>query len=514
LSIVLFGRSELSFRVFDACWQLLVLGTLLSLAVRDGRQWHVGWLAVTLYVLAYYGLGYTDTGEREGFAVLPMLLAAHAVTSTEGRGLRGTIVYGFGGVMGFAVFVIKPPLGLCFGVLWLQALAEAWHRRREGWAALTGSAALTAGFVISAAAAVALLMRLGWWSSYWPILVRKEIPAPIVLGPWQILEMMPRVAAAAVLIGLALSFGLLLMPRGIGPGRPGTAWLRGALRSLIVGAVVFALLLTILYWARWRAVFLRVAGLVIPALGAGLVCTWYGRSRVWRTVMLLGCASFGAILLQGNFNTYQFHPVLAAASYLAAHELIHGLRRFHTDPQSARVWTAVCLAGIAHLGTCHWWRKMTACTTAPYVLAHTTLQDHYANVTRNKTHVASYKTVRRVARRIQALTAENEPIACLFLANRIYLFSQRPPVHGMIYIHDDYRQFHPELMHTIGRRRPKVVLARVTPGLGNTTDLAAIESAVFDKLEEFFGPEARVIRDHYRIAEIIDDVCILQNRES
>ena len=93
-----------------------------------------GWLAASLYALAYYGLGYTQTAQREGFAVLPLLLAVHALAPGQSiheslKGLASRHV--LAGAMCFVAFIIKPPLGLCFGVLWLMELAGLWSRETK-----------------------------------------------------------------------------------------------------------------------------------------------------------------------------------------------------------------------------------------------------------------------------------------------------------------------------------------------------------------------------------------------
>ena len=73
-----------------------------------------------------------------------------------------------------------------------------------------------------------------------------------------------------------------------------------------------------------------------------------------------------------------------------------------------------------------------------------------------------------------------------------------------------YRHMFGEYMQAIRDRRPKVVVARVPERLRGSTDTAAIQAAVFDATEAFFGPCGRVIREHYHLTSLIEDVCILQ----
>ncbi len=521
LSTCLIGRSAIAFRLFDAGWQFLTLAALVALGGRDNRRWAAGWLAAILYALAYYGLGYCHTGQREAFAVLPILLAAHGVVRAASTGRPAWRALGwcfFAGAMGLFAFIIKPPLGLCFGVLWAQAVAGAWRDRREGTPAFAGVAGLTAGFVLSAAASVLVLTRLGSWPGYWPVLMREDprIQGGYITGHWMILEMIPRVAVVSAVIALILGLGFLLtLPRQRRQARVRWGLVVEWLRSLTVAAAVFALLVTALFWPRWRGMLLLAMGILLPALGSVLVRSWTGQSHTWRTVLLLACASLGSVVVQGNFLWYHYSPVLACASLLAANELVDGFRRFSSDRRSTRMWMAVCLAAAFYLGYAHWWRRMSLHTNTPNVLAGTTLSEHYGRVTR-KMEAPSYATSLQVAQRVQELTEETDPIGILFFDTWLYYLAERPPVHDLVYITPEryFKHLYCDFMRTIDERRPKVVLARIPHDLDdiNNADKSGVTAAVFNSLEAFFGPSAGVIRESYRVTEIIDDVCIMQPR--
>ncbi len=511
LASVLVGRSPVALRVFDAGWQLLTLIALVALCVRDGRRWQVGWLAAALYVLAYYGLGYVNTAQREGFAVLPLLLAAHAIAPAGPRGTPGPLVgarHLFAGIMGLAAFALKPPLGLCFGILWLLTLSESWRRRGEGRPAWAGITALTAGFTLAAAAGVGLVVRLGWWDGFWPVLTRRDVPG-YIHGVDIIRAVVPYGVAGLAVIGCVA--WCLRPSRNDRHPVPGQLQSWGWARILTVGAVIFGLLVTVERWPAWQQTFVRLAGLLLPALGAVLLSRWRQRSRIWRVNALLAGASFAALVWQGWFYLYHYPPLLAFAAYLAANEMVDRFKRFNEISPPARIWGVACLAGAAHLAVSTWGWTMTFYTRSPYVLADATLAEHYTRVTKHKTRFPTYETTAQVAERVRALTTESDPIACLLDEPRIYWLSQRPAVYPLVRMQDCYSHKFPGLLRAVCDRMPKVVLARIPRAFRDTTDHGAIQSAVFKELTRYFGPPARMIRQRYRITEIINnDVCILE----
>ncbi len=329
LSTVLVGRSPLALRVFDAIWQLATMGLLVSLAARDGRRSSVGWLAAALYALAYYGTGYVHTAQRDGFAVLPMLLMLHAAVDAVRAGGKGRSL-GMGlvaGVMGFAVFAIKPPLGLCYGAVWIFFLSEVWRRRIDG-RLLAGWLGLTAGFLVAAAAGIAWMMHLGWWSAFVQTMTRSDIPG-YTKGPWMVRQLLPTVGMAIVLmasIAVAVRGGRASSQTKIEVGR-----LPEGVGLWLVGVFVCVVMLTVVQWTEWQPIALGLAGLWVPAVGSVLVCTWAGRSVAWRLVMLTAVASAASIVFQGRFFLYHFHPLIACASW----------RTISTKPglAAARAWS-------------------------------------------------------------------------------------------------------------------------------------------------------------------------------
>jgi|GEM_PF-823494 len=516
LSTLLVGHSPIALRVFDAGWQCLTMVALIALAGRDGRQWSVGWLAATLYALAYYGMGYIHTAQREGFLVLPLLLAIHAVMPTNSGRVRAWIpllTHAFAGIMCFAAFAIKPPMGLCFGFLWIQAVIHAWHERYQGWRAFTAVVGLTVGFISSVTATVTLLAHWGSWAGCWRVLTRADIPG-YISGPDLLREIIPHLAVGFIALALILALTARLRDRERSLSTPHTNssydWLRKSFPAWAAGAATFALLTTNHHWPGWRTGNVPLIGLWLPAFGSVLLCFWSGRSAIWRSNLLLLLASWTAIALQGKFFLYHYPPLFAFVAYLSAHELIRCFRQWDIRSRPATVWAMVCLAATAYLAIDYWWPKMTRQSYAPYVLTSTTLEDHYTQITRHKKRLPNYATTQKVAQRVQALTTENDPIGVLFHETRLYYFSQRPPVHYLIGPHMAYKPLFADFIRTIHEKKPKVLLAQIPRSARQTTDRPKLQSAVFESLEDYFGPLAQVIRKDYSITEVIDDVCILQ----
>ncbi len=515
----LFGREPMDLRLFDACWQAVTLLALITLVGRDRGRWATGLLAAILYALAFYGYGHTNTAEREGFAVLLLLLAAHALlpghdahnncrapgrwTSALGPGLAG--------ILGLMVFAIKPPLGLCFGALWCYELLKAWRDRRDGIRAGARLASLTVGFCAAAATSILILRRLDWWDAYVPVLTGRVFPHGYIQGPWKIRLLLPFLATA--IAGSAVVLAILARRRGRTLTRHNLAPLA---HHLLVVAILAGAMLTVSLWTGWDLLALRIVGLALPALVAVAARPWHRRSETWRISLLLGSAALAALFLQGRFTPYRFAPFMAFAAVLAAGEIAGRLRRLRLDARTPAIWTAACIAGMFHLASVHWWQQMVMYSSSPYVLAGTTLEDHYARLIRAGRVNVDYAVTREVAGIVRGRTRPDEPIALLFYEPHLSYLCRRPPVHRLIETADFHRALFPEFMEAIERRRPGVVIARLRPGLGPQLSLAAasdrtpLEAQLFDDITARFGPCGEVIRRCYRVAEIHGELAILE----
>lgn len=533
LATLLTGGTPLGLRLFDAGWQCLTLAALVLLGARDGGRWQTGWLAAALYVLAYYSAGYVHTAQREGFVVLPLMIAVHALlpphARTRERPIRPALAASsLAGAMCLFVFAVKPPLGMCFGVLWLYALSEGWRSRHlDGWRSLTHVLGLTIGFCAAMAVAIAMLLHLGWWSGLLTTLTRDDVPG-YIRGPGLIRLILPYLAVGVPLALLAAG-GIALGHRPRGPvsttRRPSVITERCAVRQGLhagtVLLVVFGLLLTLQRWDGWQQCMIRLVGLFLPAVGFVCVRSWARLTVVQRYALLLAAASLTAVALQGWFFLYHLFPVLAFASYLASCEIVDRLRRLERSSPGARVWTMACLGGILHLAVSTWGWTMTFYTASPYVLHDTTLAEHYTRITRHRPTYPTYATTAAAARRVRELTGPDDPIACLINEPRLYYLSQRPAAHPMIIPSPAFAPMFEDFIRTLHETRPPVLLARVprpardqAPADQITVagETEAINEAVFREAEAHFGPSVRLLIEHYHVTDVIDDVCILQPR--
>lgn len=507
LSSKLFGQTAIAFRCFDACWQALTLLALILIGYRAQKRWIGGILAALLYALAYYGLGYMQTGQREDFAVLLLLVAVHAVarphSEREGGFVSVGLPYLVAGVMGCLVFMIKSPLGLCYGCLWCWTLAEAWKHRDQGRRAWAGLLGLTGGFVFAFLAVAALLVHLGWWHEFWRVLIRADMH-DYAGGPDMIRSLIPELMIGALLIVILTGAGWLSR---------GFSWNSDTWRRLAwvpTCILAYVLLMTVYRWPLWRVFIVAPCmGLLLPAAGSIFSRGWTDRSRIGRICIMLAAAAMIALFIQGRFSPYQATPFLAFAAVLAAEELVAQWPRLNLGLREG-AWATVCLAAVMQMAVGLWGWSMTAFSREPYVLASMTLDEHYDRVTKHKLKYARHQTTAKVAQRVQELTNDHDPILLLFHDPRVFYYCQRPPVCRFMLILGEFRHKFPEIMDTTRERKPKVVLARTPQSCLGSDNLVAIQSAVFDEAEAVFGSAGHVIREHYRLTERIGEICLLQ----
>jgi len=498
LSTRLVGSSPVALRLFDAGWQALTLLALIGLAGRDGRCRTVGWIAAGLYALSYYSMGYVHTAQREGFAVLPLLLMLHLVI--RGNSARWCKTRFFAaGALGLFVFSIKPPLGLAFGAVWLYTIAAAWRHRRGGLRALHPVALLTLGFLAAAAAGVALIAHAGSWDACWGVLSRRDMPG-YVQGPKLIRTILPGIVVGAAALAVCLVVASKTRARGV---------LSQPVRTWAIGCMLFTLLLSCRQWLGWQHVLVCFSGLWIPAFASLIRTEWRERSETWQLTTAMLLAVTAAVILQGQFFLYHLPPMLALAAYLAATEIVDAFSTMSASGASRPVWPVLCLGSIAYLIAGQWWPTMSFVTAHPHVLAGTNLADHYTSITKHKLSCPTYATTIKATDRIRELTREDEPIATLFHEARIYYFARRPAVYKLLCMQSIYAHMFADYMQAIHDRRPKVIVARIPERLRESGDLHAIEAAVFNEAESFFGPPARTIRELYHVTERIDDLCLL-----
>ncbi len=521
LSILLFGTEPWSLRAFDACWQAATLAVLIGFMGRVSGRWTAAWTGAALYAAVYYGGGYIHTAQREGFAVLPLLVMAWAVVAagpavvSGGAGSesmdsrRRVPLHLLAGTAGFFAFSMKPTLGLCYGVLWLLLLVEGWTARRTAAGAFVSLAALSVGFVGAAAGGAALLLYAGMWTSLGGAMtLGAQVPGGYVQGAALARSLFAPLVAVllpAALLGWWLSG---LGRPSAGTGRTGR--MRRCARITVGAAAVAGLLLLTRRWPEAREPLWSMAGLLVPAVGAIVRDAGGASSRGRRVCVLVAAANFAGVCVQGWFFLYHMLPLMAFAACLTALELDEGFQRARIGEGRISGWWIACCGAVLYLLIGFWGGTMTRFSDRFFVLAGTDLVGHYERVTRPKTRYPHYGTSMRVAERIRALTGPDEPIALLFREPRIYHLARRPPTHPLLVINEWTAPLFGDFLQAIADRRPRVVVARVPESARGLQDAAAVQEALFADAEAFFGPPGRIIRQAYRLSEVIDDVAILR----
>ena len=160
-------------------------------------------------------------------------------------------------------------------------------------------------------------MHLGWWSAFVETITRSDVPG-YTKGPWMVRQMMPAVLA---------DHGGCRRGGCCRRSMPGCD--ERAIRDWKIGLLPDSLRI----WAV--AVFVCVVMLTVCAsgrIGSRLRSGWrdYGY-RLWDRcccvsgqegrlsgdlMMLTGAAGAAAVVFQGRFFLYHFHPLVAYASYL------------------------------------------------------------------------------------------------------------------------------------------------------------------------------------------------------
>jgi hypothetical protein len=516
MSTKLVGSSPLAFRVFDALWQACTLIALAVAGARVSGRGVAGLLAAVLYALAYYSTGYVHNGQREAFTVLPLVLACLLTVWSKppknayGEPSRGSIClrHALAGALCVFVVTIKPPLGLCFGMLWLIACVFAWQDRRQEWPVLLPITGLTLGFCAALGLASGALIYLDWWEGFFSsVILRQDVPG-YIRGPELVRELIPWLlpAAGALFVFVACAH------RRLRPAHPTETLLRTEenWRVFFGGMIVFTLLLTLQRWDEWFQFFIRMGGLLIPAGAALLICPWRRRPRAWCACACMMAAATAAMLIQGRFFLYHGFPLLAFAALLTAHEILSGWQHVRSTRTYPGPMLTACLAGALHLGIVTWGWMMTIYTTEPYMLADHTLDEHYDRITRHKPRYPIWSDITAAAQFVRERTAENEPVACLINEPRLYYLARRPCAHRLVVPNVAFRPLFDDFLITIVDDQTRLLLARRPDSLPDGSSPEQTTQAIFDEAVAFFGPSAESLRPRYQLVAEFGDICVLE----
>lgn len=124
LALQMFGHSMLAIRWLDLLWQTATAVTVFYVANRLSQDRLVGALAGSLYALWYYGYGYWDTAQTDGWLTLPAALGVLAFLVAEEQG--ATWAYFASGVLVGSAVLFKYPIGL-LALLFMGLLL--WQRK-------------------------------------------------------------------------------------------------------------------------------------------------------------------------------------------------------------------------------------------------------------------------------------------------------------------------------------------------------------------------------------------------
>ncbi|UCE87166.1 MAG: hypothetical protein JSU66_05410 [Deltaproteobacteria bacterium] len=153
-----FGYTMSALRLFDLAWMLAAFALLYAVC-RRGFGPLAAAFAVLFAVITYFSLGYRPTAQRDGFALLPLLLALRLQFEVgRSRGRDHALHLGIGLAMA-GVFWLKPPLA-ALGVVFALAPLFA-ERGRTADALLRAWPGLAGGFLLGVGAGVAYLARHG-----------------------------------------------------------------------------------------------------------------------------------------------------------------------------------------------------------------------------------------------------------------------------------------------------------------------------------------------------------------
>jgi hypothetical protein len=128
IPISLFGASIFSIRLFDFMVQLSCLVMLFQLTKKLSGSSPAAFFAALFYSLFYFGLGQTDTAQRESFIFWLLLICTTAAFSMQNRVLMRAAIVGL--LAGFC-FLIKPFYGLCWPVFGILLLVQGLGKKSK-----------------------------------------------------------------------------------------------------------------------------------------------------------------------------------------------------------------------------------------------------------------------------------------------------------------------------------------------------------------------------------------------
>lgn len=458
LSFRLFGRSEMAPRLLDLLWMLATAVAVWALARRLLSSW-AGVAAGLILTFRYVTHGYYwHTTQCDGFAALPLTLAALALVAAEERksprwaaasGALVAVAIGFKFTLG--IFLVLPLVAI--GTSSAESIRPRLARAAACLAGCAGVLLLVGALMWRAGALKPMVETLFVWDSQY---ARVEVSG---LQQHNTLQEIAR-----FLIGDPLR---LLFPIGL---------------LAIVGATDLA---------------------VRPESGR---MRWF--VPAWALAMT------AQIWVQGRYYSYHWLPVLPPLAILAA----QGLRSAALLPaRASKQWVerAVSVGGIfalcAFLAFAYWsFLKFPIRHLMGRVPRETYLRGFDAATQTD----FSLLEDRKVADWLQEHTDATDAVFVWGFESLVYFLAGRPPasrfIHNLPLIaHWSPPEWRAELVRDIEDRRPLYILVvrnDAQPWLAGRWDDSASQLAQYPEL-------AAVLKQHYALRESIEDFDIWEHRE-
>jgi len=456
-SFALFGRSALAPRILDLLWTLATAVCLWSV----GRRFFspLAAAAVALFFLLRYvaGNSFWNTAQPDGFASLPLLLAAAALLGAERR--RSNLLALISGASISLAILLKPTLGIALALPILAVAASAQEPPRPR---LLRLASYLLGCLLPLALAAALLWRAGaltdtlevlflWNAEY----ARLRVPIPLAHDPIR--------QTALFLIGGRHHW--LLFPVGL---------------FALVGAADLT--------------FRPSAGRM-----RWLLPTW--------AIVIIA-----SVWVQGKYYTYHWLPVLPPLALLAGHRLTAAGRPLHhiCPPPAARALSVLGLAAIlATLGAAYWQSlhlpisALLGRTPRAALLAR---WDRYGDV--------SLSADRAVAAHLRSNTDPSDTVFVWGFEPLIYFLTDRAPASRFLYTVPLVTPWSPadwrgEFIRDLEERRPSFIVVAhndALPWMTGRRDDSASQAKQFVEFQ-------RLLKQRYQSPHRIEDFDIYQRHD-